>query len=148
MSRPVKVFKVHQGPVAEAIHFEIEIAPRDGGDPVIHEFEAYGEPPPGATLRLASMVRFDHRGAQRMDLNALAPYFELVMPPVQYARFMALLEDAETLVPMETVMDVFTHLHETYSDDRPTPPSPTSSNGRRETGPSSTAELPSGASTS
>lgn len=132
MSQAVKVFRVAQGTKKDPIPFAIEFKKLDG-EVVTHEFSAYGETPAGVTLLLASVVRFDARGRQRTDLNGLTAFFSAVMEPKDYARFSALLDDPELLVPIETLSEIFEYLCEQYGD-RPTEQSSSSSGGGLPTG--------------
>lgn len=148
MSQPVKVFTVvvDDQPLPPK-PFDIQFRKKDGTEVQTHSFVAHGERPAGLTLLLGSVIRYDTRGRQGVDLNGLSAFMEKAMPPADYTRFRDLIEDPELVVPMETLGEVFEWLASEYGE-RPTSPSSSSTDGRRRTGGSSTGKRLSTASTS
>lgn len=146
-SQPVKVFKVvRDGAELSPIPFEIQFSHADvPGSETTMEFVVIPEAPAGMTLLLASVIRWDKRGKQSVDLNGMSAFFEAAMPPADYERFRAAIEDPKLVVPMDTLGEIFEWLAGDVYSERPTSPSRTSSGGRRRTGGTSRATRPSGA---
>lgn len=142
-AQAVKTFTVKRaGEPLPPRPFQIEFTREDGGESVVHEFVIHAEAPAGFTLILASVVRIDARGREQVDLNGMSTFFEAAMPPADFRRFRACIEDPELVVPMDTLADIFQWAIEVYAE-RPTTPSPSSSDGRRPTGRTSKATQPS-----
>lgn len=112
---------------------------RDFGSPVLQAemepvfFELYGQTfncykqINGVTL--LRFVREANAEDGSRATQALLDIFKRVMPQVEYDRFMALCEDDETVVPIETLSDIVAFLIEVYTDQRPTKESADSSTG-------------------
>lgn len=121
MSRTVKTFRVKESETPpEPLPFDLEFIPADPEkEPIIESFEAFGKPPAGAQLALASVIRYGPRGRQNVDMNGMMEFFELVMATEDYERLRKLLDDPEWTIDIDLVGDIFTWLTEEYAD-RPT----------------------------
>lgn len=138
MSQPVEVFKIKQGPAREPIPFAIEVELRDG-ETAVHTFSAHNyEDDASAGMFLATFAVPEDRTLAD-TLRILLHFFKVALPADDFRRMVDLMEDPDVRVPMET----FTAIHQMLSSryyKRPTQRSSTSSDGRPETGTSSTAQ--------
>jgi len=71
-------------------------------------------------MKVAASGDEDSRGV--MMAVSILDFFAKVMPPEEYTRFEALMEDPERIVPMDTLSEIMSWLIEEYTS-RPTPPS-------------------------
>jgi hypothetical protein len=148
MPRELKVFEASVPDPAsqEMIPFAIRFNYAGGRDPVLHEFSAYANPGACGPLAMATVVRYDARGRQNLDLNGITSFFEAIMPEEEYARWYELLGNRELRPDMDLLGVVFNWLLEEIAG-RPTPRSSPSSTGPPGTGASSMATLSSVGST-
>lgn len=145
MARQVKVFKIEETEPKERLPFQVEAKRLGKDEPEIYAFEAYGEPPSAAFLKLQEFIRRDDHGDRTLDWATMLPFFKLVMPAEDFKRLRELIEDPVLLVKMETIMEIYNWVIEEYYGF-PTQRSSTSSDGRSTTGTGSTEPLPSEAS--
>lgn len=137
--REVKVFQVSVQEEDDPIEFDLEFEKTDGA-PEVHSFKAHSVIDAGASLAMGSLIKYDERGRQVTDLNAVTRYFEKVLLPGEYPRLSALLERDDLFIPFQLLADVMGWLVEEQSG-RPTKRSKPSSAGPRSTGRGSTAKL-------
>lgn len=102
---------------------------RDFGSPVLPEkmdpvtFDLYGETfNCYKQINGVSLLRFvqeanNEDGAKATE--ALLDMFKRIMPSKEYERFMALCDDPDTVVPVDTLSDIIGFVIEVYTD-RPT----------------------------
>ena len=112
-SKRHKTFAVRNIDEAEPLTFDL-------GD---EEFSCYPEVQ-GKTIldimKVAAAGDEDSRGV--LMAVSILDFFQKVMPPEEYGRFEALMEDPKRIVPMDTLSEIMSWLIEEYTS-RPTQPS-------------------------
>ena len=104
------------------------------GQEEIHQFEAVGDAGAGGMLAVSSLIRYDSKNRQLVDLNAMLVFFERVLVEGDYDRFVEVVRDRPDLViSMEQLSEVFNWLMEEYTG-RPTQPSSDSASSRQSGG--------------
>jgi hypothetical protein len=156
-------------PPAEPIEIEIG-GTTTAGEPWVETFHANADMPAGQVFEFEKLGADMQRQAAEMRSaveaggeasvalggvteRAFLPFFEQALVAGDFPRFRALLDDWRNRpVGVQTLYDMMQGLIEAVADDRPTPPSPSSSNGRGTTrrtsgrGSSSRPALPAAAS--
>ncbi len=133
--REVKVFRasVPDPENLPSIPFELEFTNWAGEVVATHRFDALANPGAGANLAVGSIVRWDSRGKQIIDLNGMMTFFDRVLTPADYSRLSMLIDDKDMLIEMDLLGDVFMWLVEEVTG-RPIQRSSSSSGGQRATG--------------
>ena len=90
----------------------------------------------GVLLKFVARADSESSGAAA---EAIYEFFEKVMEPSEYLRFMEVLEDPKVIIEMDTIGEVATWLVEQYAT-RPTEQPKPSGRGRKTSGRSSTAK--------
>lgn len=133
MSRAVKTFTVQEEEV-DPIPFDLEFLPADPEkDRRVEHFEAYGKAPAGAMNAALRVQRRRGRHVDSPDSDALMEFFELSMPPEDYARLAALVESPEWMIDFSVLARIFGWLLEEQAE-RPTRRSRRSSGTRPDDG--------------
>lgn len=120
--RAVKVFEVSvqdQGIDKPPYPFELKFGRKDGGAPVVRQFEALGEVGARGALATAALIRITKDNEQQVDPNALMGFFSAVMTDEQFLELHSLVFSKELTVPMPTLLGLWTWLVEEYTG-RPT----------------------------
>lgn len=108
----------------EQVHFEL----------AGHGFMCKPQVPAGTLLRLAQLDDASEEEKGKNGMAALLDFFHKAMQPDSHARFMAILNDEETVVPMETLTDIAGWLAEVYAGGRPTGENSSTSSASPSTG--------------
>lgn len=101
-----------------------------------HDFEALADTGAGGMLAVSSLIRYDPRGRQLVDLNAMLTFFERVLVEGDFDRLRELIDRRDLIISMDQLSEVFNWLLEGYTG-RPTPPSSASATSRQARGRSS-----------
>lgn len=104
-----------------------------------HTFEALTDTGAGGMLAVSSLIRYDPRGRQMVDLNAMLTFFERVLVEGDYERMKTLLDRRDLVISMDQLGEIFNWLVEGYGG-RPTRPSSGSATSRQARGRSSKAK--------
>lgn len=134
----VKVFEV-AFEEEETRPFALLVTNKTKGREELHQFEAVGDAGAGGMLAVSSLVRYDARGRQLVDLNAMLVFFERVLVEEDFDRLKDLIDRRDITIKMEKLSEVFNWLMEEYTG-RPIQPSSDFAGSRRSGGRSSRAK--------
>lgn len=138
-----KVFRTKTSDALPTIPFDIELE-NAAGEKRTLEFHAYGEPPAGALLTMASLIRVNDKGVEFMDPSRLGQAFRDAIVRDERARWETEVmgDTSEWMVPAPILGEVWEWLQAEVWE-RPTGPSSGSSGTQPGNGAGSTANAPS-----
>lgn len=139
MSRARKVFDITVDEEKNPITVDL-VFTRTAGGSETHSFKAMSDPGAGGAFAAATLVRYDDKGKQILDLNGIMAFFDRVLMDDGAKRLRTLCDRQDLTIPLETLTEVYGYILEEQTG-RPTERSSTSVDGPQATGDSSTAPL-------
>lgn len=136
--REIKVFEASIAEEAEPIPFACRFS-RSDDEVEVFEFSANGNPGDGPLMALASMVRYDAQGRQRVDINGVIAFFRRCLSDEDFERFRDMIERNDLKIHIDYLTNVASFLWEKWTG-RPLVEQLSSSMQPSVTGRSSTAK--------